>query len=95
MSLVLELPLPDAEARESIFRIELRRKPLAPDIDVKDLAALTEGASGADIAFVCRKATTEALKAHLKGEGEREEGSLRLERVHFDAALGELQKRKR
>ena len=93
--LVLELPLPDAEARESIFRIELRRKPLAPDIDVKDLAALTEGASGADIAFVCRKATTEALKAHLKGEGEREEGSLRLERVHFDAALGELQKRKR
>ena len=93
--LVLELPLPDAEARESIFRIELRRKPLAPDIDVKDLAALTEGASGADIAFVCRKATTEALKAHLRGEGEREEGSLCLERAHFDAALGELRKRKR
>ena len=93
--LVLELPLPDAEARESIFRIELRQKPLASDVDVKNLAALTEGASGADIAFVCRKATTEALKAHLKGEGEREEGSLRLERVHFDAALGELQKRKR
>ena len=93
--LVLELPLPDAAARESIFRIELRQKPLAPDVDVKNLAALTEGASGADIAFVCRKATTEALKAHLKGEGEREEGSLRLERVHFDAALGELQKRKR
>ena len=93
--LVLELPLPDAAARESIFRIELRQKPLASDVDVKNLAALTEGASGADIAFVCRKATTEALKAHLKGEGEREEGSLRLERVHFDAALGELQKRKR
>ena len=89
--LVLELPLPDAAARESIFRIELRQKPLASDVDVKNLAALTEGASGADIAFVCRKATTEALKAHLK----REEGSLCLERAHFDAALGELQKRKR
>ena len=89
--LVLELPLPDAAARESIFRIELRQKPLAPDVDVKNLAALTKGASGADIAFVCRKATTEALKAHLK----REEGSLCLERAHFDAALGELQKRKR
>ena len=89
--LVLELPLPDAAARESIFRIELRRKPLAPDVDVKNLAALTEGASGADIAFVCRKATTEALKAHLKREG----SSLCLERAHFDAALGELQKRKR
>ena len=89
--LVLELPLPDAAARESIFRIELRQKPLAPDVDVKNLAALTEGASGADIAFVCRKATTEALKAHLKREG----SSLCLERAHFDAALGELQKRKR
>ena len=93
--LVLELPLPDAAARESIFRIELRQNPLAPDVDVKNLAALTGGASGADIAFVCRKATTEALKAHLRGEGEREEGSLCLERAHFDAALGELQKRKR
>ena len=81
--LVLELPLPDAAARESIFRIELRQKPLAPDVDVKNLAALTEGASGADIAFVCRKATTEALKAHLKREG----SSLCLERAHFDAAL--------
>lgn len=89
--LVLELPLPDAAARESIFRIELRQKPLAPDVDVKNLAALTGGASGADIAFVCRKATTEALKAHLKREG----SSLCLERAHFDAALGELQKRKR
>ena len=89
--LVLELPLPDAAARESIFRIELRQKPLASDVDVKNLAALTEGASGADIAFVCRKATTEALKAHLKREG----SSLCLERAHFDAALGELQKRKR
>ena len=89
--LVLELPLPDAAARESIFRIELRQKPLASDVDVKNLAALTEGASGADIAFVCRKATTEALKAHLKREG----SSLCLERAHFDAALGELQTRKR
>ena len=38
--LVLELPLPDAAARESIFRIELRQKPLASDVDVKNLAAI-------------------------------------------------------
>lgn len=88
--LVLELPLPDTAAREAIFRIELRRKPLAPGIDIEALAALTEGASGADIAFVCRKATTEALKVQL-GLGM---DSLRLDRAHFDAALGELQKRK-
>ena len=39
--LVLELPLPDAAARESIFRIELRQKPLAPDVDVKNLNPLS------------------------------------------------------
>ena len=89
--LVLELPLPDTAAREAIFRIELRQKPLAPDIDLGDLARRTEGASGADIAFLCRKATTEAIKALLKRGGD----SLCLERVHFDTALGELQKRKR
>ncbi|RRD65676.1 CDC48 family AAA ATPase [Fretibacterium sp. OH1220_COT-178] len=89
--LVLELPLPDAAAREEIFRIELRQKPLAPDIDIKALAALTEGTSGADIAFVCRKATTEAIKTlMLEGHGE-----LRLERPHFDTALRELGKRER
>ncbi|MDO4785446.1 MAG: CDC48 family AAA ATPase [Fretibacterium sp.] len=89
--LVLELPLPDAAAREEIFRIELRQKPLAPDIDIKALAAFTEGTSGADIAFVCRKATTEAIKT-LMMEGH---GGLRLERPHFDTALRELRKRKR
>jgi transitional endoplasmic reticulum ATPase len=87
--LVLELPLPDLAAREAIFEIELRKKPLSPDVDRKELARLTEGRSGADIAFVCRKATMRALREQFsKGNAEP-----LVERTHFDAALLELKKR--
>jgi transitional endoplasmic reticulum ATPase len=65
--LVLELPLPGLSARETIFGIELRKKPLAPNVNVQELARLTDGQSGADIAFICRKATMLALREHFSG----------------------------
>jgi transitional endoplasmic reticulum ATPase len=87
--LVLELPLPDQAAREAIFEIELRKKPLAPDVDRRELARLAEGRSGADIAFICRKATILALREQFsRGDAEPLVG-----RVHFDAALLELKNR--
>lgn len=42
--------LPDVKGREAIFRVHAKNKPLAPDIDFKNLARLTTGFSGADIA---------------------------------------------
>lgn len=58
----IELPLPDTKAREEIFRILLRKKPLDGDVSLQELAGLTEGMTGGDIAFVCRRASMEALK---------------------------------
>jgi transitional endoplasmic reticulum ATPase len=81
--LMLELPLPDREAREQIFRIELRKKPLASDVHLDKLAERTEGASGADIALVCRRAAMEALKSSLA----RGQESLLIEAAHFEMAL--------
>ncbi|MBQ3627295.1 MAG: AAA family ATPase, partial [Synergistaceae bacterium] len=60
--LVLELPLPDAKAREEIFKIELANKQLAKDVDLKFLARKTENMSGAEIAKICRSAAMRALK---------------------------------
>jgi len=91
--LVLELPMPDQAAREAIFAIELRKKPLATDVDVKELARCSDGQSGADIAFVCRKAAMLALREQFPqsvGAGE-----LSIARKHFDAALAELKNRVR
>jgi transitional endoplasmic reticulum ATPase len=89
--LLLELPMPDQAARESIFGIELRKKPLTADVDVKELARRTDGQSGADIAFVCRKAAMLALREQFSTGA----AGLSVARKHFDAALLELKNRAR
>jgi len=56
---LLVLP-PDAPAREAIFHHHLKQRPVE-GIDLRKLAAATEGYTGADIAFVCEAATERAL----------------------------------
>ena len=87
--LILELPLPNAEARRDIFQIELRRKPVAPDVDLRALAERTDSMTGADIAFVCRKAALAALRGSITQGAE----TIRLEASHFEAALEALGRR--
>jgi len=56
---LLVLP-PDAAAREGVFRYHLRERPVA-GIDLAKLARLTDGYSGADIAYICETAAERAL----------------------------------
>ncbi len=48
--------LPDRPGREGILRIHTRRIKLAPDVDLKAVAAGTIGLSGADLANLCNEA---------------------------------------
>ena len=67
---ILELPLPDEKTRESIFRIHTRQKPLAKDVNLAELARMTESKVGSDIEGYCRKATLAAIREFLdKGKG--------------------------
>ena len=91
--LLLELPLPDQATRETIFGIELRKKPLSVDVNTKELARLTDSCSGAEIAFVCRKATMLALREQF-ADKDTDKKPL-FERKHFDSALLELKNRRR
>ncbi|HHO57232.1 MAG TPA: AAA family ATPase, partial [Thermoplasmatales archaeon] len=50
---LIYIPPPDKKAREEIFKIHTRKKPLAKDVSIKELAEKTEGYTGADIAAVC------------------------------------------
>lgn len=59
--LLFELPEPNAEVRENIFKIHTRNKTLAKNVDLHKLAAETEGMVGADIEFICRKAAMLAI----------------------------------
>ncbi|KAF5625236.1 AAA family ATPase [Fusarium sp. NRRL 52700] len=48
---------PDGTAREAIFNVHLRGLPLASDVDIAHLSRLAEGYSGAEIKFICDRAS--------------------------------------
>jgi SpoVK/Ycf46/Vps4 family AAA+-type ATPase len=58
----LFVPPPDAPGRAAALRIHTRAMALAADVDVEQLAAATEGASGAEIASMCAEAAFAALR---------------------------------
>ncbi|MHA1555744.1 MAG: proteasome-activating nucleotidase, partial [Candidatus Heimdallarchaeota archaeon] len=59
---VIEIGIPVAAARESIFKIHTRKMSLEDKIDLKILVSLTDGASGADIKNVCMEAGMFAVR---------------------------------
>jgi transitional endoplasmic reticulum ATPase len=50
------IPLPDSPARHKMLQLNLKGKPLSPDLGLKELAKTLEGYSGADIRNICDKA---------------------------------------
>jgi transitional endoplasmic reticulum ATPase len=59
---LVEVGLPDSRAREEIFSVHTRDKPLGGDVDIAEMARLADGLSGAEIAEVCRVAAWDALR---------------------------------
>ena len=66
---LIELPMPDRDARKSIFGIHLRSRPVAPNVSVDTLAKRSDGFSGADIENACRRAANLALSEWLRARG--------------------------
>jgi len=89
--LILEVPLPDLEGRKEIFEIGLRGKPVSKDVRAKDLAAETEGFTGADIQAVCRRAAMEALRGVIEQVGKPgAEPKILITRTHVEQALAQV-----
>ncbi len=59
---IIEVPMPSLEARIQIFKIHTRKMNLAENVDFKELASLTEGASGADIKAIVTEAGMFAIR---------------------------------
>lgn len=53
---VIEIPLPDLEARVEILNIHTRKMKLAEDVDFDKLAKITAGLSGADLQVITKEA---------------------------------------
>jgi len=63
---IIEIPLPDKEARKEIFMIHTAKMKLKKDVNLDILAALTENATGADIKAIATEAGMFAVKRNKK-----------------------------
>jgi transitional endoplasmic reticulum ATPase len=57
---------PDFKGRYEILLIHTRNMPLAPDVDLRKLAEVTHGFSGADLAALAREAAMSALRRAIQ-----------------------------
>jgi transitional endoplasmic reticulum ATPase len=84
--IVVDLPMPDREARRAILAVHTGDKPLASDVDLETLADLTDGLVGGDIASICRRATMLAVREHVEPEAGAKKA------LHFRQALAAVMK---
>jgi len=59
------VPLPNEQTRREIFQIQFRTIPIASDVVVDDLVAISSGYSGAEICSLCREASMGALRENF------------------------------
>lgn len=69
---LIYIPLPDEASRVSILRSNLRKSPVAKDVDLNYLAAMTNGFSGADLTEICQRAVKMAIRENIEKEIRRE-----------------------
>eukprot|EP00041_Stephanoeca_diplocostata_P025121 m.651342 g.651342 ORF g.651342 m.651342 type:complete len:827 (+) comp22674_c0_seq1:174-2654(+) len=69
---LLYIPLPDLDSRVSILTANLRKSPIADDVDLRFLAQHTEGYSGADLTEICQRAVKLAIRENISKDIERE-----------------------
>ena len=63
---IIEIPMPDIEAREAIFRVHSGEMPKNKGIDARKLASMTEGFSGAEIKSAVLEAGISAISDNRK-----------------------------
>jgi len=90
---IIELGLPNEEARQQILAVHLRNKPLGENIRVEELAARCQDASGAELAAVCNRAALAALRRAVqqnKGDEAPTKLTVLIEQYDFDEVIAEM-----
>ena len=86
-------PLPDVESREAIFAYHTRGIEKAEGVDFRELAEITDGYSGSDIAIVCREVIMRPIRELDKSgslEGDADVNVRPINREDFDKALRKI-----
>ncbi|MDQ3883467.1 MAG: CDC48 family AAA ATPase, partial [Thermoproteota archaeon] len=92
---LLYVPPPDYESRKQIILIHTKKKPLAEDTNIDNLATKMDGYTGADIAAVASAAVMLALREHISKYGKPEEAvshakELKIHMRHFEDAMKKI-----
>jgi transitional endoplasmic reticulum ATPase len=69
---LIYIPLPDDKSRIAILKANLRKSPIAKDVDLEYLAKVTHGFSGADLTEICQRACKLAIRESIEQEIRRE-----------------------
>src|SRR5688572_4077603 len=92
---LLYVPPPDYESRKQIIHIHTKKKPLADDTNIDNLAAKMDSYTGADIAAVASAAVMLALREHISKYGKPQEAEshakeLKIHMRHFEEAMKKI-----
>jgi transitional endoplasmic reticulum ATPase len=88
---ILEVPVPDKDARKQIFQIHTKKKPLDSDVNLDKLVEMTEGMTGADIAAVVNAGAMSAIKERVHQKG----GNLKISMKHFESGFDKIKAKSR
>lgn len=76
---LIYIPLPDDKSRIQILKANLRKSPVAKDVDLTYIARVTKGFSGADLTEICQRACKlairECIEAEIRAERERRDNA--------------------
>jgi len=94
----IEIGVPNTQARLQILRIHTRAMPLAPDVNLQEIAELSHGFVGADLEALCQEVGMIALRGFLAGlplgidgAASAELGALQVTRENFLAGLKDVE----
>jgi len=85
----IEISMPDLETRKQIFKVHLKNKPLAKDVNYDKLAEALENYTGADIQAISEEATLLTIRKNIPIVNEK-----KLELQNYKGQLEQLQQEK-
>ncbi|HZC21450.1 MAG TPA: CDC48 family AAA ATPase [Nitrososphaeraceae archaeon] len=92
---LLYVPPPDRDSRIQIIKIHIKKKPLAEEINIEELANHTDGYTGADIASLMSTAVMLALRDHITKykdpkEADNHAKELKVNMRHLEEAMKKI-----
>ena len=88
---LIYIPLPDEPSRLSILKAQLKKSPVAADVDLAFLARTTHGYSGADLTEICQRAAKLAIRESIESDIRRQREKREKEEAAGEDADAEME----